>query len=1184
MITISNLTDIHRFIAEFPLGIIFHNCRGEIEYVNAEAENILGIKSSQVKGKKSIANGIDPDGNPFSEDKHPSQIALKTGVKVENVILGIHNSKLNKLKWLKINSVPQFDSLNKKVLSVFSVFEDVTDKVETERSLVESERAMLSFMDNLPGMAYRCKIDENWTMQFVSKGCLELTGYPYEAFIYNKTIPFLEIIHPDDRIKVSQNILTSVENRSTFDVEYRIITADNHIKFVREHGKAIYENNLPVFLEGILEDITEQKSSEQQLIEKELAISSSINAVALTDLTGRMTYVNTSFLKMWGYEAEDEILGKMSLEFWNSPYKVKRVINILLEKGTWQGELVAVKKNRKKFIVLLSASLIYDGEGKPLKMMASFINISKEKRLQDDLKRKLIYEKTISNVSSLFIGSFRLNKAINKSFEEIGRALQASHVFMFQINSSGKLVNNTHEWCAPGELPNKHLMQNLPLSDFPWWTDKLLKNEAIQIKKVSLMPEQAASEKKILKELNIKSLLVLPLYSKKKLLGFFGFDYVDEFQTWDHDDLVLLRMLENIFANAFSRKKAEKKLQLSERKFRQLFFNHTAPKLIIDPSSGDIVEVNSSAASFLGWTMEELESMNFIQLNAQYPELVKKSLEHIKTVRQFNTSFQIRLQDNSVKCIEVFCSMIKIKNKDMIHAIFFDVSEKKQLEKMLILFRKAIEQSPESIIITDRKSNILFVNPMFLQNTGYSAENVLGKKVNEFKSGVQDDKFYDKLWKTIAAGDNWYGEIVNKKKNGELYWEEVSISPIVNEKQEITHFVAIKQDVTEKKKNELELIHAKERAEESDRLKSSFLASISHELRTPLNIIIGFSNIICEITKDKTLGEYSKAINNSGLNLLEIVENLFSVAFDEHHVNLKPTSFQLRELSDLLLKQLRKQVEIANKTELIQLVVTSDDKLLEKNVTADLNKINQVMINLFKNAVKFTEYGRIELKINAVNPSSLILSVKDTGIGIPVNKQDILFQIFRQVDDSHSRKYDGVGIGLAVAQKLAKAMNGNITCSSEPGKGSEFSFFLQVEWKEENVQEKNRETYNFDHSLLIVEDDSSSRLLMEKLLSVTGAKIYIAENGQEAVDIVKSGKVIDLILMDMKMPVMSGYEATAIIKSINSSIPIIALTAYSFEDEKIKIKQAGCDLILTKPVRRNVLLDTLSKYLKKQVN
>lgn len=361
--------------------------------------------------------------------------------------------------------------------------------------------------------------------------------------------------------------------------------------------------------------------------------------------------------------------------------------------------------------------------------------------------------------------------------------------------------------------------------------------------------------------------------------------------------------------------------------------------------------------------------------------------------------------------------------------------ERKKTEQELKLMGKAFNQSPVTIEITDRNGNIEYVNPKFSETTGYTMDEVKGQNPRILRSGDHSKEFYKNLWETILAGNDWVGEFHNKRKNGESYWESAVISPITNEQGEITFFLALKEDITEKKKMIEDLIHAREAAEESDRLKSAFLANMSHEIRTPLNAIIGFSELIRDPAFEaEQQDEFAQLINDSGNNLLSILSDIMDIS----KIEAGQVSVSKRRISvNKLINSIQKEFAIKADRKGVELRIsnTSPDEVVE--IETDETRIRQIIVNFLSNAIKFTETGYIELGIEP-EANGVRLYVKDTGIGIPEAYHEKVFERFRQVETSHTRKYGGNGLGLCISKNLIELLGGTIGMESEEGKGSMF--------------------------------------------------------------------------------------------------------------------------------------------------
>ncbi len=364
-------------------------------------------------------------------------------------------------------------------------------------------------------------------------------------------------------------------------------------------------------------------------------------------------------------------------------------------------------------------------------------------------------------------------------------------------------------------------------------------------------------------------------------------------------------------------------------------------------------------------------------------------------------------------------------------------------EEELINLRRAVEQTGSAIEITNQNGLIEFVNSAFEKNTGYSSDEVIGKNPRFLNSGEQPREFYNQLWETITQGKTWQGQFHNKRKDGTLFWEAATISPVLDASGHAAHYIAVKEDITERKALESSLLDALDCAEAANRAKSEFLAVMSHELRTPLNGVLGYADLLVDTPLDDTQRDFAQTIKASGSHLLQVVNDILDFSSMEHgKLRLEVETVSIRSLlnstCDLICgaateKGLDFRCQIA--------------KDIPEDISGDPLRIRQILINLLGNAIKFTASGSVTLEVKRAtfqNVECLDFTVKDTGPGIPLETVSLLFKPFTQADSALHRPFEGSGLGLAISQRLAEAMKGKICLTSVPGEGSEFTFHLPL--------------------------------------------------------------------------------------------------------------------------------------------
>ncbi len=500
--------------------------------------------------------------------------------------------------------------------------------------------------------------------------------------------------------------------------------------------------------------------------------------------------------------------------------------------------------------------------------------------------------------------------------------------------------------------------------------------------------------------------------------------------------------------NASSHNQTEAALRESKQQY-QAIARSSSDAIISITTEGKVVEWNKSAEKIFGYTEVEMKGNDLAQIMPRrYKEQYDLSVHRFanggdRSIMGKTMELQGLNKNGYEIPLELALSEWETASGKFYTGIFRDISERKRAENQFRLLSRAIEQSPVSVAITDKDGNIEYINPKFSEVTGYSADELEGKNPRALNSGYHSREFYEELWNTILSGKSWHGELRNKKKNGDYCWESAIISPILDATGEINSFLAIKEDISEKRRIIAELIDAKEKAEESDRLKSSFLANMSHEIRTPLNSIIGFSELLKDPYFDQEQkNKFIDTIVESGNNLLLIISDILDLSMLEaRQMKIRKEQFSLHELLTGLEKEFAEKAINQGIALRLSIAGKSNDVIVEN----DIYRIRQIMNNLIVNALKFTSQGFIE--IGYIQRTDFIeFHIKDTGIGIAPQYHQTIFERFRQTDSSTTRTYGGNGLGLAISKNLIELLGGEIWVESEEGKGSTFYFTIPYSW------------------------------------------------------------------------------------------------------------------------------------------
>ena len=514
-----------------------------------------------------------------------------------------------------------------------------------------------------------------------------------------------------------------------------------------------------------------------------------------------------------------------------------------------------------------------------------------------------------------------------------------------------------------------------------------------------------------------------------------------------------------------------------------------------------------------------------------------------------------------------------------------EVAERRSREAELRNLWLAVEQSPVTVMITDPEARIEYVNPQFERDTGYTAAEVAGRNPRLLKSGVNGPEFYAAMWQRLRAGLPWQGEMCNRRKDGSLRWELVSIAPVRAPEGRTTHYVAIKEDITERRHIAESLRQAKENAEAANRAKSVFLANMSHEIRTPMNAVLGFTQLLLrEPGNSPRQRQQLTSIMRSGEHLLQIINDILEMArIESGRLKLSPVRFDLTGmLGDL-------QAMFAQRAQERGIVFTVDfPPGLPAAITADATKLRQVLINLLGNAFKFTPTGGcVALRFQAIPVAAgevrLEAEVTDSGSGIASEDVDRLFDPFFQSPEG--RAAGGTGLGLTISRQFARLMGGDITVRSTPGVGSRFRFHSLAQPAESHDLPRTSlpaQAWRLSPSwmgcrVLVADDIGDNREVMASMLATAGFDVRHAENGRDAVEQCAVWRP-RLVMLDLRMPVMDGFEAARQLRAAHGGeVSIIASSASVFPEIRDQALAAGANAFLAKPFAEDELFRILTE-------
>lgn len=544
------------------------------------------------------------------------------------------------------------------------------------------------------------------------------------------------------------------------------------------------------------------------------------------------------------------------------------------------------------------------------------------------------------------------------------------------------------------------------------------------------------------------------------------------------------------------------------------------------------------------------------------------------------TTQRLTQQNSVIKSFDIYLS--RIEQTDF--ALLFFIENKRLTGNDQAAFLKDILQGvSEGIGCVNADNVITFCNHSFANLFGKGDMQIIGEDILEIIDNPNLLVLEREIENQKALLESTF-ELETKTIDGQYRYILVHAIPKADKAGKYAGSLFTTIDISERVRMERELVINKNRAQESDRLKSTFLANMSHEIRTPMNSIIGFSAMLLRggLEQEKQ-DQYLNIIISRGKHLMQILDDIIDITkIEEDQIQLNIKSFNLHDLFAELKSYVESEL-VQQRKENIQINVCHGLKRDEAFIYADHFRLQQVLSNLLNNAVKFTCTGSIEFGYFGNESGQLVFFVKDTGIGIQPGMQSIVFDRFRQVDESFSRSYGGTGLGLAICKGLLQLMGGKIWVESDGQHGSSFYFSLPLDFCEAPELTSKQVVVNTDYNwagrtILIVEDDPSSYEYLYEILSENACIIRHASSGNEALQIFNQFPS-DLILLDIQLPEMDGYEIARQIRQLNPSIPIIAQTAHAMSDDRQKCIDSGCSEYITKPIQPETLLQAIDSFL-----
>ncbi len=1103
-----------------------------------------------------------------------------------------------------VSASPVFNDQNE-LIAMVGVSQDLTKHKQTEQKLYENEHWIKLITENVPDIIYVFSAKENRNI-YLNRSLAQLLGFePGEVDEY--AFNFLsEQIHPDDLLQFDE-FYREIKNWKpdfVFRYEYRMKTKNGDWRWFKGNEKEFQrENGKVVSLIGTVQDITERKMAEEKLRESEeryrLLANNASDSIALYDENFKPIYLSPASFTIAGYSKE-EVLGMSVFDIVHPDDKARLFEEMAESKAKKMDKssyLYRIVHKDGHYIWIETVSNHVYSQDKLVKTVAVSRDVTIRKKAEEAiLERNQKFRFLSRSVTEMLI--LPDLQAIYKYIcRNVHKQYPDSLVLVVSIDEQ-KMITNLADVCG---LENSLLSKASELVGFnPVGTAyKLLPDHLKYFRsgKFTEFPaglaEFASTEfpafaaKTLQKLAGINKIYTIGINNDDNLLAAVHIFTRNKTSISDHD------YIESFIRQAgviIQRKLMIETLTASEEKYR-LITENSADAIVVLDANLKFQYISPSSTKIIGFTPEEIMDKELSNLVAPATLLKLNQMFDSKVlalgnrIAEFDEVYQLEIElmhkNGNPTWAESSISFLKDNNNNLtgIIAVVRDITERRNALEQLHFQSLILDQIQDLVTATDLNGMITYVNNAELKMLGRNREEIIGKHVELFGEDPSRGGSHSEIISSTINSGQWVGEMVNFAADGTPVELEVKTQLIFDVDGNPIGLCGISSDASIRKQAERKLIEAKEKAEAADKLKTSFMNNISHEVRTPLNGILGYAGLLAEW--DLSNEEKKDYINMLGLSSERLVRTitdymdislLTSGNMEMHSKTILP--------EEQLISLFTKFDPLFNKKQLT-LRLDLPEKSNSNFLIVDPELFRKLIEHLLDNALKFTNSGLITFGMREQDHHYHFF-VNDTGIGIKEENLEMIFKPFSQEDITDTRGHEGSGLGLSIVKGIAELLGGTIEVKSKKGKGSTFTFIIQKEITSPpvliTIPEKETSDPHVKQTLLLAEDDYASFKYFDLLLSRLHIDLIHANNGQEAVDLCQKHPEIGLVLMDLKMPVMNGLEATRIIKQMRPKLPVIAQTAFALSGDEFIAREAGCDDYLPKPITKKALTEKLEQF------
>jgi PAS domain S-box-containing protein len=1169
-----------RLIADNSIDAIWQmDLRLRFTYMSPSSNELLGFTQEEIIGKP-LFTFIN--WKAFAKMARAALGAIasfpdQTSILIESTFLKKNGEEIP----VEINGKLLIDE-NGKLIGLQGSARDISGRKKTELQLRQLQRAV----EQSPAVVIIT--DLRARIEYVNPKFTEITGYTLEEVVGNNP-KILKSGYSSS--EVYRDLWKTITSGNTWRGEFHNKKKNGELYWeLASISPVLNEKGEATHYIGIKEDITVRKLQEEEIRQSEekhrSLIEQMLEGLLVVSVEGLIQLVNPAFCKILGYD-EFELIGKNAHEILFNEKNREFILG--KEKNRAKGiaeqyELNMHTKSGEEVFLLMTSSPIRSANGEFIGSMSTCIDITERKKVMDALNNREQFLQKIFDI--LPIGLWFADKN--------GKLLKGNAAGIEIWGDEPKVGMKNY-----GVFKARHLPSREEIIPSEWALAKAV-TEGITTEDELLEIDTFDGKKKII--LNYAAPIIIDgdvqgaIVLNRDITERFKHDLIQKIQYNMAQAMVVSKSLSELYAIT----REELSILFDTSNFFIAFYDDktgmlTSPFDMTDedpiinwPAEKSLTGIVIKEAKSVLLTKHEINQMvqdGRIDLIGQRSEIwmgvpIKTSKQLIGAMVVQSFTDANAYDESSLKVLESIANQLSV------------YIEQKRAEENLSnseeMFRLIAENTADNITVMDLNLNVTYTSPSVFRMLGYTPEETMAQSIYatltpESLLVVQEnfnEQIQMEMTGTADPRRTLNLELHEYHKDGTKVWLEYNMSFLRDHQQKAIGIVAISRDITLRKKTEQALREAKEKAEASNVLKTAFMNNISHEIRTPLNGILGFGQIIAysNLAEAERL-KYLEILQQSTDRLIHTITDYMDISLIvSGSLEVNKDSFDLHDFMEQMLSRIQNRCR--EKRLDIQLEQPAKDASVKIN--SDRELLQKVMEHLLNNAIKFTPQGKIIFGYSRQD-NGLTFYVKDTGIGISSEAMETIFEAFRQEDISTTRAYEGSGLGLSISKGIIQKLGGSIWLESEKEKGTTVHFYLPEAHSEiisTTLIPAHEEIQLPEHPLILVaEDDESNYLYLEVVLQKMGFRVMHAANGKIAVEKCRQHTEINLVLMDIKMPEMNGLDATTLIKEFRSNLPVIAITAYALSGDEYRIKQAGCDDYLAKPVRKDLLMNMVEKHL-----